>query len=59
MNASQIMSGIDNIEALEKPANELVGLRWRGSRMLFGKPATAEQWITDAVENALYQKSGR
>src|SRR5262249_8197126 len=33
----------------------LVGLRWRETRMLFGKPATAEKWITDAAENAFYK----
>jgi len=53
-NASEIISGIENIEVLEKPANGLVGLRWRETRMLFGKPATAEKWITDAAENEFY-----
>ena len=54
-NASEIISGIQKIEVLEKPANGLVGLRWRETRMLFGKPATAEKWITDAVENEFYK----
>jgi hypothetical protein len=54
-NASEIISGIEKIEVLEKPANGLVGLRWRETRMLFGKPATAEKWITDAAENAFYK----
>ena len=54
-NASEIISGILNIEVLEKPANGLVGLRWRETRMLFGKPATAEKWITDAGENEFYR----
>src|SRR5262247_3504646 len=53
-NASELISGIESIEVLEKPANGLVGLRWRETRMLFGKPATAEKWITDAAENAFY-----
>jgi hypothetical protein len=54
-NAAHTISGIDRIEVLEKPANGLVGLKWRETRMLFGKPATAEKWITDAAENAFYQ----
>src|SRR5262245_47347918 len=54
-NASEAISGIENIEVLEKPANGLVGLRWRETRMLFGKPATAEKWITDAAENEFYK----
>ena len=53
-NASEICSGIKKIEVIEKPANGLVGLRWRETRMLFGKPATAEKWITDAAENEFY-----
>jgi hypothetical protein len=54
-NAAEIISGIENIEVLEKPANGLVGLRWRETRMLFGKPATVEKWITDAAENESYK----
>ena len=54
-HASEIISGIEKIEVLEKPANGLVGLRWRETRMLFGKPATAEKWITDATENEYYR----
>ena len=53
-NASETMSGIENIEVLEKPANGLVGLKWRETRTLFGKPATVEKWITDAAENEFY-----
>jgi hypothetical protein len=54
-NAAQTISGIKNIEVLDKPANGLVGLRWRETRMLFGKPATVEKWITDAAENEFYK----
>ena len=54
-NASKIISGIENIEVLEKPANGLVGLKWAETRMLFGKPATVEKWITDAAENEFYK----
>jgi carbon monoxide dehydrogenase subunit G len=53
-NASEIISGIEKIEVLEKPATGLVGLRWRETRMLFGKPATVEKWITDVAENESY-----
>jgi hypothetical protein len=54
-NASETISGIEKIEVLEKPANGLVGLKWRETRMLFGKPATVEKWITDAAENEFYK----
>jgi len=54
-NASDTISGIHKIEVLEKPAHGLVGLKWRETRTLFGKPATAEKWITDAAENEFYR----
>src|SRR5262245_43951671 len=54
-NAAEIIRGIEKIEVLEKPANGLVGLRWRETRMLFGKPATVEKWITEAAENQFYK----
>ena len=53
--ASETISGIETIEVLEKPANGLVGLKWRETRTLFGKPATAEKWITEAAENEFYK----
>lgn len=54
-NAAVIIRGIDKIEVLAKPANGLVGLKCRETRMLFGKPATADKWITDAADNAFYK----
>jgi hypothetical protein len=54
-NASETISGIEKIEVFEKPANGLVGLRWRETRMYFGKPATVEKRITDAAENEFYK----
>jgi len=54
-NAAKSISGILKIEIVERPANGLVGLRWRETRMLFGEPATAEKWITDAAENEFYK----
>ena len=53
-HASETISGIEKIEVVEKPANGLVGLRWRETRILFGKPATVEKWITDASQNEYY-----
>jgi hypothetical protein len=54
-NAAKTISGIESIEVLEKPANGLVGLKWRETRILFGKPAAVNKWITDAVENEFYE----
>ncbi len=52
--AASFVHGIDKIEILEKPADGLIGLKWRETRMLFGKPASADKWITAAVENEYY-----
>jgi hypothetical protein len=54
-NAAETIRGIERIEVVEKPANGLVGLKWRETRMLFGKPAAVEKWITDATENEFYK----
>ena len=54
-NATEIISGIEKIEVLEKPAKGLVGLRWRETRILFNEPATVEKWIIDAAENEFYK----
>jgi hypothetical protein len=54
-NAAEAIRGIDHIELIDKPADGLVGLKWRETRMLFGKPATAEKWITDAAAHEFYK----
>jgi hypothetical protein len=54
-SASRIISGVESVEILERPATGLVGLKWRETRMLFGKSASADKWITGAVENEYYE----
>jgi len=54
-NAASIIRGIERIEIVEKPDQGLVGLKWRETRMLFGKPVAVEKWITQAVENEFYE----
>jgi len=53
-HGADTMRGIEKIEILERPARGLVGLKWRETRMLFGKPASVEKWITEAAENEFY-----
>jgi len=53
--AVEIISGIEKLEIVERPSHGLVGLKWRETRILFGKPATAEKWITEAVDNQFYR----
>lgn len=65
-HAAAIMSGIEMIEIVEKPATTdksaragLVGLKWKETRMFFGKSATVEKWITEAKENDYYKTSAQ
>jgi hypothetical protein len=53
-NATETISGIEQVDVLEKPENGLVGLTWRETRTLFGKTATEEMRITDAADNEFY-----
>src|SRR5689334_23124496 len=54
-SSPKIIRGIQSIEILERPAAGLVGLKWRETRILFGKPAAVDKWITEAAENELYK----
>lgn len=51
---AELISGVEKIEVIEKPATGLVGLKWKETRILFGKEATVEKWITEAKENEYY-----
>lgn len=54
-DAAEIISGIEKIEILNGPLNGLVGLKWRETRMYFGKPSAIDKWVTDAIEYKFYQ----
>ena len=49
------MTGIQSIEILDKPASGLVGLKWRETRMMFGKPASVDKVVIEAAENDFYR----
>jgi carbon monoxide dehydrogenase subunit G len=52
--SANTIKGIEKVEILEKPQDNLVGLKWRETRKMFGQTATEVMWITDAVENEYY-----
>ena len=54
-SADKIVNSIVKIETFNEPANGLIGLKWRETRMYFGKPAAIDKWITDAIENEFYK----
>ena len=54
-NSADTISGINEIEILNKPKDTLVGLKWKETRTIFGKSATETMWITEAGENNYYK----
>ena len=54
-NCSTNIKGIEKVEILHKPDNDLVGLKWVETRTLFGKTATETMWITEAVKYKYYK----
>jgi hypothetical protein len=54
-NFASFMGGVEKIEIVERPSTGLGGLRWKETRMYFGKPATVEKQMTEAVENEFYK----
>ncbi len=54
-HAAEIFRAVEKIELLNEPVAGLEGLKWRETRLYFGKPAAIDKWITDAVENEFYK----
>ena len=54
-HAPTTISAIEKVEILEQPESGLLGLKWRETRVMFGKSATEVMWITEAEENGFYQ----
>lgn len=53
--AKSRISGIKDIEILDKPQTGLVGLKWKETRVMFGKEATETMWITKVSELKYYE----
>ena len=53
--APEHVSGIKSVEVLEKPDSGVIGLKWKETRVMFGKEAEETMWITHAEENRFYQ----
>lgn len=58
-NSSGTVTGIDEIEVLERPPEGLLGLKWRETRTLFGKTAVETMWITEVVDGSHYVAEAR
>ena len=53
-HCEQMIEGIINVEVLNKPTDGIVGLKWKETRVMFGKEADETMWITEAVDNQYY-----
>ena len=58
-HASDRISGIEEVEVLDAPADGLVGLTWRETREFGGRKATETMWVTEAVEDSHYRTEAR
>lgn len=54
-HCQQMISAIIDLKILNQPENQLVGLKWQETRLMFGKEAVETMWITDAVNNQYYR----
>lgn len=49
------ISNIVAVEVIDKPESGVVGLKWRETRLMFGKEADETMWITAAEPNNWYE----
>jgi carbon monoxide dehydrogenase subunit G len=52
---ADVISGITDLTVLERPESGLTGLKWKETRIMFGKEATETMWIVDAQPNDYYK----
>ncbi len=52
--ATENIAGVREVEVLQGPSRLAIGTRWRETRVLFGKQATEEMWVTALDENRRY-----
>lgn len=51
---STMISGIKDIDIVNLPEEGIVGLKWKETRLMFGKEAVETMWITEAIANHHY-----
>lgn len=54
-NSANVISSITKIEILNPAEDNLVGLKWKETRMMFGKEAVEVMWVTHSKEYDYYQ----
>lgn len=54
-NSASFISGITNIEIITPAEDDLVGLKWKETRKMFGKEADEVMWVTDSQKYRYYR----
>jgi len=54
-NSADFISGITNIEIINPAGDDLVGLKWRETRKMFGKESDEIMWVTHSQKPNFYQ----
>jgi hypothetical protein len=54
-NSEKYISSILMIEVIDRPNKDILGFKWRETRVMFRKEATEVMWVTDFEENAYYR----
>lgn len=57
--SAETLSGVEEVEVLERPGAGLLGLRWRETRTMMGKRAIETMWITSVEEGSRYVTEAR
>lgn len=53
------ISGIVDIDVIDRPESGIIGLKWREKRVLFGKEAVETMWISAAETNHWYETTAK
>jgi hypothetical protein len=54
-NSVNVISSITKIEILDKPKDNIDGLKWKETRIMFGKEAEEIMWVTHYKKYDYYQ----
>lgn len=52
--AAEILNGVEAIKITERPSQGIIGIRWKETRLLRGKPATVSKWLSDVKDRESY-----
>ncbi len=54
-NSEKYISSILKVKVIDRPNKDILGFKWRETRVMFRKEATEIMWVTDFEENKYYR----